>query len=128
MAMLEAAKATERIIIGPGVTQPLARPSFATAQSLATLSQAAPGRVVLGMGIGNSARWSLGMRPATLARMEEDVTVIRGLLAGETVNYREGDRERPIRFIHPQGRWIDISHPGRDVDLRLRPARPGPGR
>ena len=29
MAMLEAARATERIAIGPGVTQPLARPAVA---------------------------------------------------------------------------------------------------
>jgi alkanesulfonate monooxygenase SsuD/methylene tetrahydromethanopterin reductase-like flavin-dependent oxidoreductase (luciferase family) len=111
MAMLEAARATERIVIGPGVTQPLARPPYATAQALATLSKAAPGRVICGMGIGNSARWSLGMKPATLNQMHHDIDVIRGLMAGRTVALREGDRERPIRFIHPEGRWIDISHP-----------------
>lgn len=111
MAMLEAARATERIVIGPGVTQPDARPAYATAQALATLAMAAPGRVAFGIGIGNSARWSLGMRPATLDTLHEHVRAVRGLLAGETVMHREGDRVQPIRFIHPDGRWLDLSHP-----------------
>lgn len=114
MAMLEAARATGRIKIGPGVTQPLARPPFATAQGMATLAMAAPDRTFLGMGIGNSARWSLGMKPATQDVMFEHIRVVRDLLAGEETIYREGDREKPIRFIHPDGRWIGLDN---DVDI-----------
>jgi 5,10-methylenetetrahydromethanopterin reductase len=111
MALAEAARSTERIKLGPGVTYPGARPPHATAQSLATLATAAPGRVRFGIGIGNSARWSVGMRPATLDELHEHVSVVRALLAGETANLREGDRVRPVRLLHPHGRWIDLGHP-----------------
>jgi 5,10-methylenetetrahydromethanopterin reductase len=114
MAMLDAARATSRITIGPGVTHPLGRPPFATAQALATLARVAPGRVVMGIGIGNSARRSLGMRPATLDQLHEHVRVVRELLAGRTVEYREGDRSHPIRFLHPDGRWLDLT---RQIEL-----------
>jgi len=110
MAMLEAAQATSRIKIGPGVTQPLSRPAFNTAQGMATLAKAAPERTFLGIGIGNSARWSIGMKPATQDVMFEHVRNVRELLAGESTIYREGDREKPIRFIHPEGRWIDLNN------------------
>jgi 5,10-methylenetetrahydromethanopterin reductase len=111
MAALEAARQTERIVIGPGVTHPHSRPAVATAQALATLNKAAPGRVVFGVGIGSSARHSLGMRPATLDELHDFVRVVRGMLAGEEPLYREGVREHPVGFIHPRGRWIDLEHP-----------------
>jgi 5,10-methylenetetrahydromethanopterin reductase len=110
MALLEAARATERIVVGPGVTHPLGRPPYVTAQGIATLSMAAPGRVVLGIGIGNSARRSLGMPPATLDTLHEHVRVVRALLEGRTVEHHEGPAAHAIRFIHPSGRWIDVSH------------------
>lgn len=111
MAMLEAARASGSISIGPGVTHPGARSAVATAQALATLAKAAPGRVVLGLGIGNSARHSLGMRPSTLTAMKEYAVAVRALLAGGTATYREERRAAPVRFIHGEGRWLDLSHP-----------------
>ncbi|MGB0120840.1 MAG: LLM class flavin-dependent oxidoreductase [Solirubrobacterales bacterium] len=110
MAMLEAARATSTIKIGPGVTQPLARPAFANAQGMATLAVAAPDRTFMGIGIGNSARWSLGMKPATQDVMFEHLQIVRDLLAGGTADYREGDRRQPIRFLHPDGRWINLEN------------------
>jgi 5,10-methylenetetrahydromethanopterin reductase len=111
MALLEVAHATDRILIGPGVTQPRARPAHATAQALATLSHAAPGRVAFGTGIGNSASWSVGERPATLDELHEHVRIVQGLLAGETVEHDvAGGGRAPIRFVHPDGRWIDLAH------------------
>jgi 5,10-methylenetetrahydromethanopterin reductase len=110
MAALEAARHTERIVIGPGVTHPRSRPPVATAQALATLSKAAPGRVAFGVGIGSSARHSVGMPPATLDELHDYVRVVRGMLAGEEPLYREGNRAHRVGFIHPRGRWIDIEH------------------
>jgi alkanesulfonate monooxygenase SsuD/methylene tetrahydromethanopterin reductase-like flavin-dependent oxidoreductase (luciferase family) len=43
--------------------------------------------------------------------MADYVRVVRGLLEGRTVEYREGGRAHPIRFLHPEGRWIDIGRP-----------------
>lgn len=111
MAMGEAARATRSIAIGPGVTHPRARSSVATAQALGTLAVAAPGRVALGLGVGNSARLSLGMQPAGIAEMRDYALAVSALLRGEAIAYREGERTRPVRFIHPEGRWLDLSHP-----------------
>jgi alkanesulfonate monooxygenase SsuD/methylene tetrahydromethanopterin reductase-like flavin-dependent oxidoreductase (luciferase family) len=108
MAALEAARHTRRLIIGPGVTHPRSRPPVATAQALATLARVAPGRVVFGVGIGSSARHSLGMRPATLDELHDYVRVVRGMLAGEEPLYREDGREHPVGFIHREGRWIRL--------------------
>ena len=105
VACAEALRATERIAVGPGVTYPGGRPAHATAQALATLSKIAPGRVVCGIGRGNSARHALGARPASQDELFGYVEVVRALLAGETAEL-DG---RPVRLLHPSGRWIDLS-------------------
>jgi alkanesulfonate monooxygenase SsuD/methylene tetrahydromethanopterin reductase-like flavin-dependent oxidoreductase (luciferase family) len=105
LACADALRASDRIAVGPGVTYPGARPPHATAQALATLSKIAPGRVVCGLGRGNSARHSLGAPPARQDELFDYVEVVRALLAGETVAYGG----QPIRLLHPAGRWIDIS-------------------
>ncbi|MCU1677383.1 MAG: class flavin-dependent oxidoreductase [Frankiales bacterium] len=111
MALLEVARATKRLLIGPGVTQPHARPAHATAQALGTLAHAAPGRVAFGIGIGNSASWSVGERPATLDELHDHVRIVQGLLAGETVEHDVGRADRAtIRFVHPEGRWLNLAH------------------
>ncbi|MGA8058644.1 MAG: LLM class flavin-dependent oxidoreductase, partial [Candidatus Binataceae bacterium] len=46
---------TRRLIIGPGVTNPLSRIAPVTACAIATINALAPGRVVLGIGTGNTA-------------------------------------------------------------------------
>jgi alkanesulfonate monooxygenase SsuD/methylene tetrahydromethanopterin reductase-like flavin-dependent oxidoreductase (luciferase family) len=104
LACQDALRATERIEVGPGVTYPHARPAHATAQALATLSKVAPGRVVCGLGRGNSARHSLGARPATLEELLAYGEAVRRLLAGQFIELDE----RPIRLLHPRGRWIDV--------------------
>jgi alkanesulfonate monooxygenase SsuD/methylene tetrahydromethanopterin reductase-like flavin-dependent oxidoreductase (luciferase family) len=105
LGCLEALRATSRVVVGPGVTYPHARPAHATAQALATLSKTAPGRVACGLGRGNSARHSLGARPATLDELFAYAESVRGLLAGKAVDL-DG---HPIRLIHPEGRWVDAT-------------------
>lgn len=113
MALLEAARTTSTLRIGPGVTHPGSRSTVATAQALGTLAVAAPGRVTFGLGVGNSARFSLGQKAATLGEMRDYAVAVRGLLGGATVAYAEGGSQetRPIRLIHPEGRWLELSHP-----------------
>jgi alkanesulfonate monooxygenase SsuD/methylene tetrahydromethanopterin reductase-like flavin-dependent oxidoreductase (luciferase family) len=105
VACAEALRATDRLEVGPGVTYPDARPAHATAQAIATLSKIAPGRVVFGLGRGNSARHSFGARPARLDELFGYAAAVQGLLAGDAIDYHGN----PIRFIHPHGRWIDIA-------------------
>ena len=109
MAMLVAAQRTTRLLIGPGVANPLQRPPEYTAQMLATLSVAAPGRVFFGLGIGNSARRSLGLPPARLADLRSHLTTVRGMLDGDDVDAAQDGDERLVRFIHPEGPWIDLT-------------------
>jgi alkanesulfonate monooxygenase SsuD/methylene tetrahydromethanopterin reductase-like flavin-dependent oxidoreductase (luciferase family) len=107
MACLVAAQATSRIAVGPGVANPLQRPPEYTAQMLATLQVAAPGRVFFGIGVGNSARHSLRLPPAKLADVAAHVRVVRGMLDRGVAVHNDGSGGRPVRFIHPDGRWVD---------------------
>ncbi|MFR9806056.1 LLM class flavin-dependent oxidoreductase [Pseudonocardia sp. RS010] len=107
LAAFEALRATDRLAVGPGVTHPGSRPAVATAQALGTLAKAAPGRVVLGIGTGSSARHTLGLPPASLEQLDAYTRAVQSLLAGGEA---ECD-ERVVQFIHPTGRWLDLSHP-----------------
>ena len=50
-----AALATEKIVIGPLLTNPVTRHPSVTASSIATIAELAPNRTILGSGIGDTA-------------------------------------------------------------------------
>jgi 5,10-methylenetetrahydromethanopterin reductase len=80
------AQATERIRLGPGVTDPYSRHPALTAMAIGALDEISGRRAVLGLGAGVSGFRELGVareRPAVAIR--ESVELIRRLLAGETV-------------------------------------------
>lgn len=79
-----AALETSKVVLGTGVTNPLTRDITVTASGMATLSEMAPGRVALGIGMGDSSVETLGRKPATLARLSEAIGTIRKLVAGES--------------------------------------------
>src|SRR5688572_22342571 len=58
-----AAAAAERIMLGPGVTNPVTRHPAVTASAAATLQVETAGRAVLGIGRGDSALTQIGRRP-----------------------------------------------------------------
>src|SRR6059036_9251 len=89
---------TTTIKLGTNVTNPSSRIAPVTACNFATLNVLAPGRVVMGIGTGNTARRTLGMPAARLSELAEHVRICRGLFQKETVPYTEGDRKRMIRF------------------------------
>ncbi len=111
MACLVAAQATSRLSIGPGVANPLQRPPEYTAQFVASLNVAAPGRVVLGLGIGNSARRSLGVVPAKLADLRRHVEVVRAMTTRQEAVIDDEGGLRRVRFIHPDGPWLNLDDP-----------------
>lgn len=79
---------TERIKLGPCVTDPYSRHPSLTAMAIATLDEISSRRAVLGMGAGVSGFREIGVtrsRPGVAIR--EGVEVIRRLLAGERVTY-----------------------------------------
>ena len=58
---------TKTIKLGTNVTNPSSRIAPVTACSFGTLNVLAPGRVIMGIGTGNTARRTLGMPAARLA-------------------------------------------------------------
>ncbi|MCR3746036.1 Flavin-dependent oxidoreductase, luciferase family (includes alkanesulfonate monooxygenase SsuD and methylene tetrahydromethanopterin reductase) [Actinomadura glauciflava] len=103
VALSLCAKATSRIRLGIGVTSPALRSAPAAASAFASLNALAPGRIICGIGTGNTARRTLGMRPTTVSSMEAFTATLQGLCAGRAVEYREGDRVRDVRFLHAGG-------------------------
>ena len=87
---------TRTIKLGTNVTNPASRIAPVTANSFATLNLLAPGRVIMGIGTGNTARRTLGMPAAKLADLRAHVETCRGLLSGDTVAYQEGERRRMV--------------------------------
>jgi alkanesulfonate monooxygenase SsuD/methylene tetrahydromethanopterin reductase-like flavin-dependent oxidoreductase (luciferase family) len=63
---------------------------------------------VCGIGTGNSARRAMGLPPYKLRELREHVDVVRRLLAGGEVEYREGSLSRTIRFFHQQMGFVNL--------------------
>ena len=99
---------TRRIRVGTGIAVPSNRIAPVTAHSIATINQMAPGRAMLGIGTGFTGRNVMGLPPVRLDDLREHVRICRALLSGEEVLYREGRRERWIRFMHPDRGYINI--------------------
>jgi probable F420-dependent oxidoreductase len=78
---------TERVRIGPCVTNPATRDITVTASTLATLNEISGGRMVMGMGRGDSARRVIGKPPVTVEHMEEACRQIRDLAEGREIDY-----------------------------------------
>ncbi|MCE0765303.1 LLM class flavin-dependent oxidoreductase [Pseudonocardia kujensis] len=104
------AKATSRIKLGIGVTSPALRSTPAAAAAVSSLNALAPGRVICGVGTGNTARRTLGMLPTKMAELESFTAALQDLTAGRETAYREGDRERTIRFLHV-GPYVNTADP-----------------
>jgi 5,10-methylenetetrahydromethanopterin reductase len=81
------AQATQKVKIGPRVTNALTRHPTVTAAALLTMAELAPGRIFAGVGTGDSALINIGLRPIKLGPLGEFVKCIRGLMRGETVQY-----------------------------------------
>jgi 5,10-methylenetetrahydromethanopterin reductase len=109
-SMAVAAVHTARIRLGTGVLVPSNRISPVTANGLATLSRLAPGRIDFGVGTGFTARNTMGLPAMRLADLREHLRVVRGLLAGATVECDLEGRRRKIRFLNPEAGLIDIAH------------------
>lgn len=105
-----AARATERITLGPLIANPVTRHPSVTASSIATIAELAPGRTLLGWGAGDTAVRLAGLRPARVRELEAATRLVRALLAGEAV---EVGAARPARLPHhrPVPVWIAAGGP-----------------
>lgn len=104
------AKATSRIKLGIGVTSPALRSAPAAAAAVSSLNAIAPGRVICGIGTGNTARRTLGMLPTKMAELESFTTALQDLTAGRETEYSEGARSRTVKFLHV-GPYVNTHDP-----------------
>jgi probable F420-dependent oxidoreductase len=79
--------ATERIMVGPFVTNPVSRDPSVTASTFATLNDMFGNRTICGIGRGDSVVRVLGRKPTTLRQLEEAMHVIKELAEGREVDY-----------------------------------------
>ena len=79
--------ATERIMVGPFVTNPVSRDPSVTASTFATLNDTFGNRTICGIGRGDSVVRVLGRKPTTLRQLEEAMHVIKELAEGREVDY-----------------------------------------
>jgi len=78
---------TERMVVGPMVTNPGTRDWTVLASLFATLNEMYGPRTICGMGRGDSALRYIGRQPKTLQTMVESMDVIKRLVAGEEIEY-----------------------------------------
>jgi probable F420-dependent oxidoreductase len=73
---------TERLVVGPMVTNPGTRTWEVTASTFATLNDMYGNRTICGIGRGDSAMRVAGRKPATLGLLSEAMHVIKDLAEG----------------------------------------------
>jgi 5,10-methylenetetrahydromethanopterin reductase len=100
----QAAAATTRLTLFPAVTNPFTRHASVLASAIQTVEELAPGRVKFVMGTGYTSASTIGRKPATLAEMRACIAAVRGLLAGESVDFAG----TPGRLGYTAGRRIPI--------------------
>ncbi|MFF2116608.1 TIGR03842 family LLM class F420-dependent oxidoreductase [Kitasatospora sp. NPDC058184] len=86
---------TERMTVGPMVTNPSTRTWEVTASTFATLNDMYGNRTVCGIGRGDSAMRVAGRSPATLARLSEAMHAIKELAEGRTAEVDGSEMHLP---------------------------------
>jgi len=91
---------TESIRLGLCVTNPGTREPTVTASAHATLQDISGGRMVMGVGRGDSARRVIGQQPVKIAEFERSLAMIRELMNGRKVSWNDTE----IQLEWAQGR------------------------
>lgn len=95
---------TNRIIVGPMVTNPATRDWTVTASTYATLNDMFGNRTVCGIGRGDSAVRVTNGRPSTLAELRESIHVISELANGRSVDHNGSH----LRLPWSKGSQLDM--------------------
>jgi alkanesulfonate monooxygenase SsuD/methylene tetrahydromethanopterin reductase-like flavin-dependent oxidoreductase (luciferase family) len=106
--MALAAHTTKKIRLATGVAVPSTRMAPVIAHSIATIAQIAPGRVELGVGNGNTARLTMGLKPLPLKKMKREIRTIQALLKGEECLHDFGESKKLIKLLHPDQGFINL--------------------
>src|SRR5438445_10505324 len=88
-----AAAQTSKIKLGHFVTNPGIRDPTITASWYATMQDISDGRMVMGIGRGDSSRRVVGLKPVKVADFEERCKMIKELMNGRAVQWNEKELE-----------------------------------
>lgn len=109
--MALAAQATKKMTIGTGIAVAGLRMPQTVAAGFATINKLAPGRVIAGLGTGHTGYTLIGQEsPVSQADFREFVRVVKGLMAGEEVEFTFNGETKPIKFLMPDLGFIDVEH------------------
>jgi 5,10-methylenetetrahydromethanopterin reductase len=125
LQLYAAATATTDLLLGTGVTHPAPHPAVTTASAMATIQAESGGRVVVGIGRGDSGHACLGMAPAPLDVFEWYVRRLNSYLVGDTVEnvpqdgggvipplsalkLDQGIMENKLQWLDPQVPFVPI--------------------
>jgi alkanesulfonate monooxygenase SsuD/methylene tetrahydromethanopterin reductase-like flavin-dependent oxidoreductase (luciferase family) len=108
--MAVAARATKRIRLATGVAVPTTRMAPVIAHSIASIAELAPGRIELGVGNGNTARLTMGLRPVPLPRMKREIRLIQALLRGEAALHECEGESHLVQLLHRKHGFINLDH------------------
>ncbi len=86
---------TRNITIGPMVTNPATRDITVTASVFATLNEMYGNRTVIGIGRGDSAVRVTNGKPVSVAVLRQAVLDLKGLVNGESIDYKGNDLRLP---------------------------------
>jgi len=95
-----AAKATERIKLGHMVTNPGTREPTVLASAYATLQDISDGRMVMGIGRGDSARRYINQEPVPVRRFEDALRMIKPFMNGQAVEWN--GKELHLAWVRPE--------------------------
>src|SRR6476660_9443911 len=91
---------TERIKLGHCVTNPGIRDPTITASWYATMQDLSGGRMVMGIGRGDSSRRVVGLKPVRVAAFERRCALIRDLMNGRAVQWN--DKELELKWVREE--------------------------
>jgi probable F420-dependent oxidoreductase len=95
-----AAQATSTMKFGHLVTNPGTREPTVLASLYATLHDISDGRMVMGIGRGDSARRYIGQQPVRIAEFETALRMIKPFMNGEEVHWN--DKDLQLKWVRPE--------------------------
>src|ERR1700748_681430 len=97
-----AARETSTIKLGHFVTNPGSRDPTVLASAYATLHDISEGRMVMGIGRGDSALRVIGRQPGKVAEFETNCAMIRDFMNGREVHWNDKDLQLTWARTEPQ--------------------------
>ena len=95
-----AADQTSTIKLGHMVTNPGTREPTVLASAYATLHDISNGRMIMGIGRGDSARRYIGQQPVKVVEFEAALAMIKPFMNGKEVNWNEKDLQ--LKWVRPE--------------------------